>query len=285
MVWQGALFGERRVVIFGAFLLLTFAQRPVFAGTGMYDDIPAPLPFNVPSLGYQANQTAEFGELVQFAAGTSRSVSSVTAVMSDWALASTYGSTDAGWSHPITLNLYNVDSSSGTPQPGSLIASVTQTFFIPWRPEAGGDCGSGWRAADGNCYSGRAFEVTFNLNNITVPDQVIYGIAFHTNTWGYTPIGLPGPYESLNVGLNSAAPTVGSNPLLGTAYWNTMTPGDYTDGGAGGVGTFRQDTGWSPFSGAVEFDSVPEPGTAGLMLGGGLLILTGAIRRKKQGGR
>jgi hypothetical protein len=29
----------------------------------------------------------------------------------------------------------------------------------------------------------------------------------------------------------------------------------------------------------------PEPGTAGLMLGGGLLVLTGSIRRKQQGKR
>jgi hypothetical protein len=46
---------KRRVVIVGAFLLLTFAQRPVFAGTVMYDNIPDPTPVNLPSLGYQAS--------------------------------------------------------------------------------------------------------------------------------------------------------------------------------------------------------------------------------------
>jgi hypothetical protein len=231
-------------------------------------------------LGYQANQTAEFGGLIQFDPGTSRSLTGATAVMSDWALASTYGSTDPGWFHPITLNLYDVANIAGTPQPGSLIASFTQTFFIPWRPEASADCGpgGGWKAADSNCYSGLAFEVSFNLNNVTVPDQLIYGIAYNTQSWGSQPIGQDGPYNSLNFGLNTGGPTAGSNPLPDTAYWNTRTAAYYTDGGAGGVGTFRQDTGWTPYSGAVDF-ATPEPGTAGLMLGGGLMILAGSIRR------
>lgn len=266
-------------------MLLTVAHRPVLAGTLMYNDIPGMLPGNVPSLGYQATQSAEFGELIQFEPGTSRNLWAVTAVMSDWALASTYLSTDSGWSHPITLNLYSVDNTTGTPQPGSLIQSVTQTFSIPWRPEASLGCGTAWRAANNNCYNGLAFEVSFNLNNITVPDQLIYGIAFNTNTWGYSPIGKGGPYESLNFGLNTVGPTAGSNPLSDTAYWNTQTATNYADKGA--VGTFRQDTGWTSYSGAVEFASAPapEPGTVGLMLGGGLMILAGSIRRKKQGKR
>ena len=276
---------KRQIVIIAAFLLLTLSQRPIFAGTVMYDNIPSPLPANVPSLGYQANQTAEFGELIQFAPGSSLTLGSVTAVMSDWALASTYNSTDPGWYEPITLNLYNVNNSSGTPQPGSLITTLTQTFFIPWRPPAGGDCeGGAWQAADGTCNNGLAFAVTFNLNGITVPDQLIYGIAFNTNTWGYAPYGTSGPYESLNFGLATSGPSIGSNPLPDSAYWNTETASDYADGGAGGVGTFRQDTGWTPYSGAVEFGSVPEPGTVGLMLGG-LMILAGAIRRNRQGQR
>lgn len=273
---------KRPIVIFGAFLLLTFAQRPVFAGTMMYDDIPAPLPGNVAGVAYEATGTAEFGELIQFAPGTSRSLWAVTAVMSDWALASDYTLLGgAGWTHPITLNLYSVNDSGATPQPGSLFASVTQTFFIPWRPEAGGSCdGTRFRAADGKCYSGLAFEVTFNLNNLTVPDQLIYSIAYNTADYGTEPIGSPGPYVSLNFGLNASGPTVGSNPLPDTAYANT-----------GGNGPFQQYTGWAPYSGAVEFNSapesgsVPEPGTVGLMLGGGMLILAGAIRRKKQGKR
>ena len=260
--------------------VLALAAQPGFAGSLIYDSIQNPPPPNVSSLGYQATQTAEFGELIQFEPGTSRNLWAVTVLMSDWALASTYGSTDPGWYHPLTLNLYNIDNTSGNPQPGSLIASVTQTFFIPWRPPASTGCGTAWRAADGNCYNGLAFEVSFLLNDVVVPDQLIYGIAYNTNTWGYNPIGQPGPYESLNFGLSTPPPSTGSNPLPGTAYWNTRTAGWYSDKGAGGVGTFRQDTGWASYIGAVEFESVPEPASIGLILIG-LAGLISRVRRAK----
>jgi hypothetical protein len=268
---------RKHLLSFGISIAFSIGAQPVLAGSLLYNSIPDPLPPNVPSLGYQATQTAEFGDLIQFDPGTSRGLWSVTALMSDWALASTHGSTDPGWYHPITLNLYNVDNSSGTKQPGSLIASVTQTFFIPWRPEASPGCGTAWRAADGNCYNGMAFEVTFNLNNLLVPDQLIYGIAFNTNTWGAQPIGTPGPFESLNFGLSMTAPTIGSNPLPDTAYWNTQTASNYGDNGAGGVGTFRQDTNWTPYSGAVAF-ATPEPGSMTLMVCG--LTLWLAVSRR-----
>lgn len=256
-------------------------------GATIYNNIPGPLPPNVSSLGYQANQTAQFGDLITFA-GTDRSLTTVTLIMSDWALASTYGSMSPTWSHPITLNLFNVDNSGANPAPGTLIATQTTTFAIPWRPEADPTCagGTAWRAGDGNCYNGFAFAITFNMSGTTVPGQIIYGVAYNTNTWGANPIGAPGPYESLNFGLNSnSPPTTGTRPFPDTAYWNTMTPGNYTDGGAGGVGTFRRDTAWTPFSGAVSFNattlsSTPEPGTLA-MLGMGLLGI-GLIARRRR---
>ena len=243
-------------------------------GSTIYNDIPGPLPPNVPSLGYQSNQTAEFGDLIHFA-GTDRSLTTVTLVMSDGALASAFGSMSPTWNHPITLNLYNVDNSGLNPAPGTLIATQTHTFAIPWRPEADPTCpgGTAWRAGDGKCYNGLAFEITFDFTGTIVPDQIIYGVAFNTTTWGAQPIGQPGPYESLNFGLNSSAPpAVGTRPFPDTAYWNTQTASNYADGGAGGVGIFRRDTAWTPFSGAASFDAVPEP-TTYATLGIGLLAL------------
>ena len=40
-----------------------------------------------------------------------------------------------------------------------------------------------------------------------------------------------------------------SNP--GAVFWNTITASWYTDGGASGVGIFRQDTGWTGYVPAV----------------------------------
>jgi PEP-CTERM motif len=265
-------------------------------GSTIYNNInnaPGALPPNVQSLGYQATQTAQFGDLIQFA-GTDRSLTTVTVLMSDWALASDFGSMSPTWNMPLTLNLFNVDNSGANPQPGSLIATTTQTFAIPWRPAADPTCpggGTAWRASDNNCYNGLAVEVVFtNLAGTIVPNQIIYGLAFNTETWGAAPTGVAGPYVSLNFGgNNNAPPSVGTRPLPDTAYWNTQTAGNYADGGAGGVGTFRQDTGWSsppPFSGAVSFDATtlsatPEPGTLA-MLGMGLLGIGLVARRRRR---
>lgn len=242
--------------------LLLVVCSPLAAGASViYDSIPGPLPPNVPSLGYQATQTSEFGDLIQFF-GANRLLKKVTLVMSDWALAADYpafpGSTGPTWDHPLTLNLYNVDNSGANPAPGTLIATRTQTFAIPWRPPADPTCpgGTAWRASDGNCYNGLAFTVVFDFTGIPMPNQIIYGVAYNTQTWGYDPIGTPGPYVSLNFGLADQPPSVGSNPFPDTAYWNTQTAANYADGGAGGVGTFRRDTNWTPFSGAASFETL-----------------------------
>jgi hypothetical protein len=252
------------------FQMLAVAALPMmsaFGDTMIYNSNPSPLPGNVPSLGYQANQTAEFGDLIQFAAGP-RNLTSATVTMSDWAVESTYEAvgTSAGYNHPLTLNVYNVGPGNTV---GSLIGTDTINAFVPWRPEV-------------SAFNGIAFQVEFNFGGLLVPDEVIYGLAYNTNTWGYNPIGLPGPYESLNFGLSTAGASVGSDPLPGTAYWNTMTAANYTDGGAGGVGTFRQDTGWAPYTGAIEFQATAVPEPTGIILLGTLVGALGLLRRRKR---
>jgi hypothetical protein len=238
--------------------ILLLSCMPVAAGaTAIYDSIPNPLPGNVPSLGYQAVQTAEFGDLIQFA-GPGRTLSQITIVMSDWALATDYpafpGAGGPTWTHPLTLNIYNVDNSGANPAPGALIASRTQSAAIPWRPPADPSCSvkTQFRAADGSCYSGLAFTVTFDFTGVTVPDEIIYGVAYDTQTYGANPIGTAGPYVSLNFGLAQVPPTTGSNPFPDTAYWNTQAS-NYTASCPGG--TFCRDTNWTPYSGAISFDA------------------------------
>jgi len=162
------------------------------------------------------------------------------------------------------------------PELGTLIGSVTKNVDVPWRPEADPTCpgGTAWRSSATQCYNGFAFNVTFDLSSIgTVPNEIIYGIAYNTNTGGASPIGLPGPYESLNVGLNSASPSTGTDVETGVAFWNTMTAGNYADLGVGGVGTFRRDGNWAPYTPAVSLTASAPAGACSFSESGDTLTL------------
>lgn len=249
----------RRIVL----LILALSAALTFAVVGaiaapaptVYNAIPSSLPPNMASLGFQATQTSEFGDYVQLA-GTDRNLNSVTVTMSDWALYSDY-STDARylgntatWSHPITLNIYNAVPGTPLNTVGTLLGTVTQTITIPWRPAADSTCsgGTAWRASDGLCYNGLAFNATFDMSslNVTLPNDVIVGVAYNTQSYGAAPIGVAGPYNSLNVGVEGLV-TVGTDENADNVFWNTSTAAWYTDGGAAGVGIFREDTNWTPY--------------------------------------
>ena len=231
-----------------AILGLLATSSPAFAAVSVvYDAVPSPLPPNVASLGFQATQTSEFGDYVHLA-GTDRNLTTVTVTMSDWALFSDY-STDtrylgnsSNWTHPITLNVYNVVP--GSPNTvGSLIGTVTQTITIPWRPVADPTCSTAtaWRSpSDSLCYNGLAFNATFDLSslNVTLPNDVIVSVAYNTQTYGTTPMVLAGPYNSLNVGVPTGqTASVGTDDSADKVFWNSAT---------GTAGVFREDTGWTP---------------------------------------
>jgi hypothetical protein len=244
-----------------AFAIIAVPPTPSTPVT-VYNAIPDTLPPNVASLGFQATQTGEFGDYVHLG-GTNRVLNTVTVTMSDWALASTAANqtfctnnpsscVSGGFIWPITVNVYsNHLGANGVPD--TLLATKTEDITVPWRPEADPtDCPSSptaYKAADGNCYNGLAFNAAFDMSslNVGLPDNVIVGVAYNTETWGASPVGTDGPYDSLNVGVNSnQTVSEGSDDNTDNVFWNTETPSNYTDGGTAGVGIFRQDTNWTP---------------------------------------
>jgi hypothetical protein len=273
-------------------VLLAFASAAFADDVVLYSNIPDPLPANLPSLGYEATGTAEFGGLIQFAGGSSTNVlTSATVGMSNWSYESEWTSaingttvTDNGFYIPLTLNLYAVGPSNSV---GALIDTATVDAFIPWRPAPSASCignpnnvNNAW-SSGGSCYNGSLSPVKFDLTGVTVPGQIIFGLAFNTSDYGAKPTGVLGPYDSLNFALAETAPTVGSNPLPGTAYLNSYNLDSY-GADAGNLGTFGQGTGWSPYSAAIEFSTpagAPERGdsvatsepSSLLLLGTGLL--------------
>lgn len=250
------------------------------AGAPVYDSIPAAPPKSYPSLGYQATQTAEFGDLVELS-GTDRDLETVTVGLVSWACES--GSWSAAcvttpgtsYTHDITMNLYE---EGVAPAPGAALATLTKSVAVPFRPTSDPTCPSAtqWRdPVSSSCQNGFLFLEEFDFTSLVVslPDRVIVTIAFNTNTWGAAPIGAPGPYESLNVAVVNTTPTVGTDVDTDAMYWSGGAP----------ASALAADTGWqnpSPQFGLslriVATDllsTLPLPGGGGGPAGGGLPTL------------
>jgi hypothetical protein len=252
-----------------AFASVVFVLSPAtvlaVGPVAVYDNITSPQPANVPSLGYEATSTSEFGGQLGLA-GSERTNPNVTVLMSSWACqtgnwyggcVTTPGST---FMHPVTLNVYNVNADNSV---GSVIATKTTTFTMPFRPSSdncGGDS-TAWTAADSSCNHGLAFPITFNLSGVTLPNKVIVGVAYNTAHYGAQPLGVTGPYDSLNVGL-VGNPTVGTAlPTANDAYLNSSWSGAYCDGNLG-TGTFRLDAGcWGGYLPAFKVTASSAPVT------------------------
>lgn len=238
----------------------------------IYNNIPNQVPGNVPSIGFEATSTSEFGGQMQFD-GNQRKDPTVTVLMSSWACKS--GTWNGGncitnpgstFTHPVTLNIYNVNDDDS---PGSLVKTVTQTFTMPYRPTAddGTNCNAGNSSAgewwDGHkCNNGKAFPISFDLDGVTLPDDAIVSVAYNTSDYGTHPLGdatachaTPQgcPYDSLNVGTNPT-PSVGDpEPDADSAYLNSSWGGAYCDNGTSGTGSFRLDSGcWTGYLPAIK---------------------------------
>lgn len=243
----------------------------------IFDSIPAVYPGSFPSLGYEATSTDEFGDHISFA-GTARSLQTVDVSLTDWACENdgTRAAADpcittpgSFFVHPITLNLYAVDYSAVDPAPGVLLGTVTASFNIPYRPSWDSvNCpapasdipfgGTWFDPVLGYCVHGYAFTISFDFSslNLTLPNEVIYGIAYNTADYGAAPIGIPGPYNSLNVSLDTVPPTVGTDVEPGTLFWDTSYGPFYCDLGIGGTDTFRRDADcWDTYIPVIRFNA------------------------------
>ena len=247
-IWSAVL------VMVTVLLSLFGAAAPVGAAgpTVVYDSIPSPLAPNIPSLGYQATSTDEFGDDIRLADGP-RTLDSVTVAMSSWALQADNvgapGFNSSGWDQQLILNLYRSTGPADAPVVGSLIAAQSNTFHVPWRPVADLTCpgGTAWRDTNALCYNGKAFMVTFDLSasNVTLPSRIIATIAFNTQSYGAAPTGVSGPYNSLNVGVQGTGASIGTDVDTDVVLWDTSHGPFYSDGGAGGTDTLRYDSNWT----------------------------------------
>lgn len=103
--------------------------------------------------------------------------------------------------------------------------------------------------------------VTFTLpGGVTLPDQLIWGVAFNTADYGNAPTHKDGPWNSLNVGADTlpGQPAVGTDVEPDGAFLSSSSTDAYYDGGTGGMGTFRYDpTGWADYAPMAYFSTCP----------------------------
>jgi hypothetical protein len=166
---------------------------------------------------------------------------------------------------PITLNIYNPNASLGEPgngvTPGSLIATDTVTVTPP------GTAG-GFSAGDPPTYGIENFNVTFNfaLQKISLPDDVVYDIAYN-NTTVDTGLNVNLSYES------SSVPSVGADTYPGYLFVATQSGSDGATGGPGGEITCQTvSTTFAQYSTQPTVYGSTACGLAALPAGPGLLV-------------
>lgn len=202
--------------------------------------VSSPLHGNMPSLGAEAYAFNELGNAVTFT-GKNRTLSQAVVTMSSWGCVSghwysgdCYTPVGATFSVPITFSVYSADGQTK-------LASATQTFAIPYRPSASPKCGDGrwWDNALKACFNGFATNITFTFSGPALPDGVVFGIAYNTTHYGYSPVGEGAAcytsaggcgYDSLNIALSDEPTDInaGSDTIPGSFWWNgAMTSNPY----------------------------------------------------------
>lgn len=222
------------------------AAVPASAGTGQsaggsratgYNAIPSSVNGNVPSEGFEADSTSDFGdEVVLDKAGK---IQTMTVLMSSWGCEN--GHWDSGdcqttkgatFEVPLTFKVYAYDAG----KKGELLAHQTASVAMPYRPSASPNCvddkaGEWFNTADKTCYSGFPQAVTMKFDGQSLPSHVIWTVEYDTSTAGPSPRGVTEAcygtvagcgYDSLNVGAFSApnAPYAGIDSDEGTVFRN-----------------------------------------------------------------
>ena len=234
---------------------------------------------NLPSVGVEAYSFNQIGDEVLLRRVAK--IKSVAVTLSSWACQTGAWNTGdcqttpgATFSTPITLNIYKASSKdgNGVTTPGGLLATVTKTFKIPYRPSASSHCSSGaWFKNGQGCFNGIAHTIAWTLTGLKtkLPRDVVWGVSYNSDNSGPEPLhGTGAPEDSLNVGLSPKV-RAGRQRYPGAIFWDTRFAGftcaaDPPDGNDGPfqTGVFNLDgpcdgktNSWAGFVPAVQFNA------------------------------
>jgi hypothetical protein len=194
---------------------------------------------NLPSVGVEAYSFNQIGDEVLLRRQNVK-VKSVAVTLSSWACESGAWNTGdcattpgATFTTPITLNIYRASSAdtNGVRTPGSLLATVTRTFTIPYRPSASPHCtgpqAGEWFKNGQGCFNGLAHTIGFTLTalKMKLPKDVVLGVSYNSDHSGPSPLGLSNsPTDALNVGLSPKV-RAGHQRFPGAIFWDTRFAG------------------------------------------------------------
>lgn len=214
-----------------------------------YNAIPAHVSENVPSVGFEATSTKEFGDAVGLG-GKGRMLQSMSVLFSSWGCQSGSGVTcvtdpGATFDVPVTFTVYESDIAGNLINPVPL-AQRTQTVAVAYRPSAspectGSDAGKWYNTTDRTCYNGFPQTVRMDMPTVALANQVIWTVKYGTMHYGASPIGEGAAcfvaggcgYDSLNVGVWSYpnAPFSGTDLnedlIFVDSSWSGMTANDW----------------------------------------------------------
>jgi hypothetical protein len=231
--------------------------------TTVYNTIPNPLPGNVLSEGFAANQINEFGDALSLQGPAGSTLHQITIVLSSWACQSGTWATNcvtkpgATFKQSVTMNIYAMSTNSSPAVAGQLLGTITDTFDIPYRPSATPNlCPSGperwYNSNDKSCNRGIAVPITFNFTNqhVALPQPVIVTVSYNTTLYGPHPIGpsacsstLAGcPYDSLNVSADISAGVFAGSPYDSNGVFVNYALPNNSCGGKAATGILALDT-------------------------------------------
>ncbi len=208
-----------------------------------------------PGVAFEANQWNEFGDSVTLSSGTGRTLKSLIVDFQSFACVTgtwdtgcgggtTTGVSPGTYTWPITANIYAADTTTGLPT-GSPLATETVNAQIPFRPNSdSANCSSTptkWfnplAPGGGACQNSIATTLTFDnwtfTGSSTLPDQVVWTVAFNTSTSGYSPQGTQTPTCTLTAATTTQCPqnpadslnvgdkTYTTPPFAGTSLFDT----------------------------------------------------------------
>jgi hypothetical protein len=195
-------------------------------GTAMYNSTIDPSTYDW-SYAFYATGANELGNKVELANGGG--------VLSDVVVAMVNFNPTSG-PLGLTFNVYDSSGYSGPgTQPGSLIATDSQTFNVPAAPNGGYGSPTciAARASNPNSACGLAnFNITFDNftpSSVVLPGTIVYGITY--NNWPQ-----PADTSGVNVQLSNEATqiSVGSDADPGYLFVSTENGTDGATGGSGG---------------------------------------------------